>query len=86
MKDAKDAAATSGTDERIGEVRGGAWINGLNVTWPFARLEVYAEQLVLHCVLADTLVVDRADLVLLRTRRVVSKVWFSRRSGDQPTA
>jgi hypothetical protein len=58
---------------RIGELRGGAWVFPVHATWPFARLEVYSDRLVLHCVLTETRVVHRDELIRIRVRRIVSR-------------
>jgi len=68
---------------RIGELRGGAWVGVVHATWPFARLEVYADRLVLHCVGSKTRVVHREDLAQLRVRRIVTRgLVFNTRSPD----
>ncbi len=59
--------------DRFGELRGGAWIGAVHATWPFARLEVYGDRLVLHCVGSQPQVVHRDDLSQLRVRRIVMR-------------
>ena len=59
--------------DRFGVLRGGAWVGVVHATWPFARLEVYADRLVLHCVGTETRVVHREELSHLRVRRIVTR-------------
>jgi hypothetical protein len=68
-----DVADDRDADGRFGELRGGAWVGVIHATWPFARLEVYADRLVLHCVGSKTRVVHREDLTQLRVRRIVTR-------------
>ena len=63
------APADRPTGTAVVALRGGAWINGVNVTWPFATLTVHESHAELRALLTPPVTIDRSEVIELVWRR-----------------
>lgn len=71
LKSENIVSSTVPTGTPTAEVRGGAWIGGVGVSWPFVTLMLFPQYLVLKVSLSplESVVVSSADVLCIRVDR-----------------